>query len=156
MRLAEGETAPNFKLPGTDGKEHSLSDFKGKYIVLYFYPKDDTPGCTKEACNFRDSIAKIKKLGAEVVGISADSIDSHNKFGKKYDLNFLLLSDPKKRVISAYNAWGKKNIFGNVGLGIIRSTFVIDRHGKVAKVISPVKVEGHDQEIIEFLRSSAK
>ncbi len=156
MPIAEGTAAPEFKLFGTDGKEHQLSEFKGKYLVLYFYPKDDTPGCTREACNFRDATSEMKKLGAEVVGVSDNTLDSHNKFKSKYKLNFLLLADPERKVLDAYGVYGKKSIFGKLGFGTIRSTFIINKKGKVVKVFSPVKVDGHDDEVLEALKSFSK
>ncbi len=145
--------APDFELDGSDGRRHTLSEFKGKYLVLYFYPKDDTPGCTVEACGFRDSISEIKKLGAEVVGVSHDGTDSHGKFRDKYSLNFLLLSDPENKMIKEYDSYGDKGIFG---FGTLRKTYIIDKSGKVVKTYEKVKPEGHNQEVIDFLKSAAK
>jgi peroxiredoxin Q/BCP len=149
--LAEKDTAPEFELDGSDGKKHSLSEFRGRYLVLYFYPKDDTPGCTAEACGFRDVIDEIRKAGAEVVGISKDGLDSHGKFRDKYKLNFLLLSDPESRVIRAYDSYGDRGIFG---MGTLRKTFIIDKKGRIAKIYDKVKPQGHNQEVLSFLRSA--
>ncbi len=148
--VAEGDAAPAFDLEGSDGKRHSLPEFKGKYLVLYFYPRDDTPGCTTEACGFRDSIDEIKKRGAEVVGVSKDSFDSHARFRGKYKLNFLLLSDPDSNVIKAYGAYGSRGIFG---MGTLRKTFVIDGRGNLAKIYDKVSPKEHPGEIIKFLDS---
>ena len=141
--------APDFELDGSDGKRHKLSEFKGKNLVLYFYPKDDTPGCTREACGFRDTIGEIKKTGAEVVGISKDGLESHDKFRSKYKLNFLLLSDPRSRVIKLYDSYGDKGIFG---WGTIRKTYIIDKSGKIVKIYAKVHPEGHEAEVLEFLK----
>jgi peroxiredoxin Q/BCP len=149
--LAEKDTAPEFELDGSDGKKHSLSEFRGRYLVLYFYPKDDTPGCTAEACGFRDVIDEIRKAGAEVVGISKDGLDSHGKFRDKYKLNFLLLSDPESRVIRAYDSYGDRGIFG---MGTLRKTFIIDKKGRIVKIYDKVKPQGHNQEVLSFLRSA--
>jgi peroxiredoxin Q/BCP len=149
--LAEKDTAPEFELDGSDGKKHSLSEFRGRYLVLYFYPKDDTPGCTTEACGFRDVIEEIRKAGAEVVGISKDGLDSHDKFRDKYKLNFLLLSDPESRVIRAYDSYGDRGIFG---MGTLRKTFIIDKKGRIVKIYDKVKPQGHNQEVLSFLRSA--
>ncbi len=143
--------APDFELDGSDGKRHSLSEFKGRYLVLYFYPKDDTPGCTREACGFRDTIDEIRRAGAEVVGISKDPLDSHEKFIGKHGLNFLLLSDPESRVIKKYDSYGDKGI---LGWGTLRKTYVIDKNGNVAKIFGKVHPEGHEAEVLEFLRNS--
>lgn len=148
--IAVNEKAPNFELEGSDGKKHTLGEFKGKYLVLYFYPTDDTPGCTTEACGFRDVNSEIRKLGAEVVGISKDSIESHNKFTNKHKLNFLLLSDPEYKTMKAYDAYGDKGIFG---MGTIRKTYIIDKDGKIAKIFPKVKPEGHNKEVLEFLKN---
>lgn len=149
--VAEREKAPDFNLEGSDGKKHSLKEFRGRYLVLYFYPRDDTPGCTTEACSFRDSISMIRKKGAEVVGISKDSLDSHAKFRGKYKLNFLLLSDPESKAIKAYGAYGSRGIFG---VGTLRKTFVIDAKGNIAKVYDRVSPKGHGDEVLEFIGSA--
>jgi len=151
--LSENSPAPDFSLPGSDGKQHTLSEFNGRYLVLYFYPKDDTPGCTSEAKCLNGSIIQIRALGAEVVGVSADSIDSHGKFAKKYNLGFLLLSDPEKKMIKAYDSFGNKGIFG---WGILRKTYIIDGQGSIAKIFPKVKAGEHDKEVLEFLRSAPK
>lgn len=150
--IAINSKAPDFELEGSDGKAHRLGEFKGKYLVLYFYPKDDTPGCTVEACGFRDSNAEIKKLGAEVVGISKDGLQSHDKFRGKHSLNFLLLSDPESKVIKAYDAYGDRGVFGQ---GTLRKTYIIDKKGNVVMAYPKVHPEGHNKEVIEFLKNSA-
>src|ERR687892_2454456 len=133
MGSLEGERAPAFTLEGNDGKKHSLEDYRGKTVILYFYPKDDTPGCTKEACGFRDLGTSLKKSGAVVLGVSKDSIDSHNKFAKKFKLPFTLLSDPKMEVMKEYGAFGKKMMYGKTVEGTIRSTVVIGPNGRVLR-----------------------
>jgi peroxiredoxin Q/BCP len=149
--LKINDKAPAFTLLSTEGKEISLHDFKGKKIVLYFYPKDDTPGCTKEACSFRDNIARVKKKGVVVFGISADGVKSHQKFTEKYDLNFPLLSDESKEVIKAYGVWKKKSFMGKSYMGIERATFIIDEQGKIIHIFPKIKVEGHVDEILRVL-----
>ena len=144
----EGSAAPDFELDGSDGKKHSLKDFKGKYLVLYFYPKDNTPGCTIEANEFNKNLEKIRSLGADVVGVSKDDLKSHGKFRDKYDLKFLLLSDPESKTIKAYDAYGDRGIFG---MGTLRNTYVIDKQGKLAKIFEKVSPKGHAGEVIEFL-----
>lgn len=146
-----GEKAPSFILLSTEGKEISLDDFKGKKVVLYFYPKDDTPGCTKEACSFRDNLARVKKKGVVVFGISADTVKSHQKFTEKYDLNFPLLSDETKEVLNAYGVWKKKSYMGKFYMGIERTTFIIDEQGKIIRIFPKVKVDGHVEEILRAL-----
>jgi peroxiredoxin Q/BCP len=143
--------APAFTLPTDEGGKVRLADFRGRPVVLYFYPKDDTPGCTREACAFRDRRADWKKLGAVVLGISADDLASHGKFRKKFDLNFPLLSDVDHAVAEKYGAWREKNMYGKKSMGIQRSTYLIDRDGKVAKVWKRVNVDGHDQQVLEAL-----
>ncbi len=147
--IAEGRKAPAFRLASSEGGHVSLADFKGKTVVLYFYPKDDTPGCTREACDFRDSQAALRQKGVVVLGVSADSIESHGKFKKKHKLNFPLLSDPDKAVAKAYGAWGEKTLYGRKSIGMIRSTFVIDGAGVVRKVFPKVKVDGHAEKVLE-------
>lgn len=151
------EKAPDFCLPGIDEngneKEFCLKDFKGKKVVLYFYPKDDTPGCTKEACGFQENLNPIKAMGVEVVGVSPDSIASHKKFKEKYGLNFILLSDKDKKVAESYGAYGEKKMYGKVTKGIIRSTFVINENGEIEKAWRNVKVDGHVQTVIDYLKS---
>jgi peroxiredoxin Q/BCP len=147
--IQEGRKAPAFKLASSEGGEVSLGDLRGKTVVLYFYPKDDTPGCTREACAFRDSQAALKKKGAIVLGVSGDSLASHGKFKTKYKLNFPLLSDPDKAVAKKYGAWGEKVLYGKKTIGMIRSTFVIDGEGVVRKVFPRVKVDGHADKVLE-------
>ena len=149
--VKEGQKAPDFALASSEGGEVSLKDLRGKPVVLYFYPKDDTPGCTKEACAFRDTQAAIKKKGAVVLGVSGDSLESHDKFRKKYKLNFPLLADPDKAVAKKYGAWGEKVMYGKKVTGMIRSTFVIDGEGVVRKVFPKVRVDGHADKVLEAL-----
>src|SRR5215475_9280161 len=146
-----GEKAPAFSLEDQSGKTVKLSDFKGRKVVLYFYPKDDTPGCTKEACNFRDGFDEIKSQGAVVLGVSADSVDSHKKFKKKFELNFPLLADPDKKVIEGYGVWKEKSMYGKKYMGIDRTTFIIDTHGKISHIFPKVKVAEHYDEVVEAL-----
>ena len=147
--VAEGKQAPEFELESSEGGEVKLKDLRGKTVVLYFYPKDDTPGCTREACAFRDSQAALKKQGVVVLGVSGDSLASHEKFKSKYKLNFPLLSDPDKAVAKKYGAWGEKVLYGRKTVGMIRSTFVIDGAGVVRKVFPRVKVDGHAEQVLE-------
>lgn len=149
--LQPGDRAPAFKLQGDDGKVHSLSDFAGKTLILYFYPKDNTPGCTTEACEFRDAAPTYKKKKAEIVGVSPDSIAAHGKFRDKHGLNFLLLADPDHKVAEAYGAWGDKVLYGRKFKGIIRSTFVIDAKGKIASAQYKVSPKGHAAAVLEAL-----
>src|SRR3972149_372185 len=138
--------APDFTLPDANGAPRSLSDYRGSWVVVYFYPRDNTPGCTKEACGFRDSLAALKKMGVTVLGISKDSVASHIKFSKQYRLNFPLLSDEKKDVLKAYKAWGKKKFMGREFEGTIRKTFLIDPQGNIRKVYGKVIPVGHASE----------
>ena len=147
--------APAFTLKATDGSTVKLSELKGKPVVVYFYPKDDTPGCTREACAFRDRLPELKKLGASVLGISADDVTSHKKFSDKLSLNFPLLADTNHTVAEKFGAWREKNMYGKISLGIQRSTFLIDAEGRVAKVWKKVSVDGHDQQVIDALKSLA-
>jgi peroxiredoxin Q/BCP len=149
--LSPGDKAPAFKLEGDDGKLHSLSEFAGKTLILYFYPKDNTPGCTTEACDFRDESAALAKKKAVVVGVSPDSIASHGKFRDKHGLNFLLLSDPEHKVAEAYGAWGDKVLYGRKFKGLIRSTFVIDAKGKIVEAHYKVSTKGHAAAIRDIL-----
>ena len=153
--IEEGRKAPMFTLESDQGGKVSLQDFAGRPLVLYFYPKDDTPGCTKEACSFRDRGAEIRKLGAEVVGVSPDSIGSHGKFREKYRLDFPLLADPGHKVAERYGAWREKNMYGKKTTGIQRSTYLIDGEGNVAKVWKRVKVDGHSDQVIAALADLA-
>jgi len=149
--LESGDKAPDFLLK-SDGEEAvKLSSHRGKKVVLYFYPKDDTPGCTAEACSFRDGFSEIQKKGAALFGVSVDSIESHKKFKEKYHLNFPLLSDPDKKVVTAYGVWKEKNMYGRKYMGIERTTFVIDENGKIKKVFPKVKVDGHFDEVLAEL-----
>jgi peroxiredoxin Q/BCP len=154
--IEAGERAPAFTLTADDGAKVRLADLKGGPVVVYFYPRDDTPGCTREACSFRDQCAVLKKLGAQVLGISGDSTASHEKFRDKYDLNFPLLSDPNHAVAEKYGAWREKNMYGKKSMGIQRSTFLIDADGKVAKVWKAVKVDGHDAQVVAALNELKK
>jgi len=149
--IREGQKAPGFTLPSSEGKDVSLSDFEGRPVVLYFYPKDDTPGCTKEACGFRDRQAEVRKAGAVVLGVSPDSVDAHGSFRSKYRLNFPLLADTDKRVAKKYGAYGEKLLYGKKVTGMIRSTFVIDAKGVVRKVFPRVRVDGHAEQVVKAL-----
>lgn len=149
--LEPGVKAPGFSLKSDVGESIRLSDYKGKRVVLYFYPKDDTPGCTVEACSFRDGIGEIQKKGAIVLGVSTDSVESHRKFKEKYHLNFPLLSDADKKVVDAYGVWKEKNMYGKKYMGIERTTFIIDEDGKIKKIFPKVKVEGHYDEVLAEL-----
>jgi thioredoxin-dependent peroxiredoxin len=150
-RLKIGSPAPDFTLPTGDGREASLSDFRGKKVVLYFYPKDSTSGCTKEACAFNDNLKQLGKLDAVVLGVSPDSAASHQKFADKYNLSFPLLSDEKKSVAKKYGVWVEKSLYGRKYLGIERTTFVIDEKGVITHVFPKVKVEGHVSAVVEAL-----
>lgn len=147
----EGSKAPDFTLKDTNGNTVQLSKLKGKKVVLYFYPRDDTPGCTTEACEFRDNLARVKKKGALVFGISKDDEKSHQKFTEKYQLNFPLLADPEHKVIEKYGAWGEKSMYGKKFMGIIRSTFIVDEDGHIMKVFPKVSPEGHAEEVLSAL-----
>lgn len=149
--LKVGTKAPAFQLTSDEGKVVSLKDFAGKKLVLYFYPRDNTPGCTKEACSFSENIKSLKKAGAVVIGISADSVASHKKFKEKYKLNFPLLSDPDKKAIQNYGVWKEKNMYGRKTMGIERTTFIIDENGKIAHIFPKVKVDGHTEEVLKNL-----
>lgn len=146
-------SAPNFTLKDQDGTSHSLLDYAGRWVVLYFYPKDDTPGCTTEACEFRDARDVIAELGnAVVIGISKDTVKAHKKFADKFDLNFTLLSDPDHEVIEAYGAWQEKSMYGRKFMGIQRSTFIIDPSGNIAKEYPKVTPRKHAAQIIKDLQ----
>jgi peroxiredoxin Q/BCP len=152
-RIGVGDFAPNFTLPDQNGQSVSLSDFLGKKVVLYFYPKDDTPGCTKEACSFRDNINDFEGQDATILGVSFDDGESHQKFISKYGLNFRLLTDADKKIAQDYGCYVQKNMYGNISWGIERSTFVIDREGKIAAAFRKVQVDGHTYEVVEALKS---
>ena len=154
MVLNLGDKAPDFKLKSTDGSNISLDSLKGNKTILYFYPKDDTPGCTIEACEFRDSNKEIINAGAVVFGVSKDNITSHQKFISKFDLNFPLLSDEDGEMCVSYGAWGEKTSFGKTSLGILRITFLIDEFGVIAKIWKNVKPQGHSKEVLEAIMAS--
>ena len=149
--LEEGKRAPAFKLASSEGDTVSLANYKGKYVIVYFYPKDDTPGCTIEAREFSAAGKKLEKLGAVVVGVSKDSIESHCKFRDKYKLTFPLLSDPDGKVLEAYGAWGDKNMYGKKSMGIVRTTVVVGPDGKVVKVFPKVRVDGHVDKVLDAI-----
>lgn len=149
----EGNKAPDFNLPASTGGKIALKDLKGRNIVVYFYPKDDTPGCTVEACGLRDSFKEIEKLGTVILGVSPDSIISHGKFISKFKLPFALLADEDKKMCQDYGVWVEKSMYGKKYMGVARTTFIIDKNGKVARVFEKVKPEGHDQEIIAALKN---
>lgn len=149
--LSPGDKAPEFTLPDSNGTPVRLKELRGKKVVLYFYPRDLTPGCTKEACSFNDALASLRKLGAVILGVSADTVESHRKFAEKYGLQFQLLSDEGKEVIKAYGVWQKKSLYGRNFMGIVRTTFVIDEKGTIRAVFPKVKVEGHAEEILKSL-----
>lgn len=157
MKLKIGQKAPEFMLLDQDKKKHALVDYTGQWVLVYFYPKDDTPGCTVEACGFRDNLPKFKKSKLVVLGISADTVASHEKFAKKFKLSFPLLSDEAKSTIKRYGAWGKKTFMGRTYDGIFRTSFLIDQHGRIAKIYEKVKPPDHPAEvthdILEFSRT---
>ena len=151
-KLEEGKPAPAFSLPSSEGREVSLADFKNKKkVILYFYPKDDTPGCTKQACDFRDFSKKIEKEDTVILGVSKDGLDSHSAFIKKYKLPFTLLSDEAKEVLKQYGVWKEKSLYGKKFMGVERTTVVIDRKGTVRRIFPKVKVDGHAREVLETL-----
>jgi len=154
--LKIGNKAKDFKLPDQDEKTHKLSDYLGNFVLIYFYPKDDTPGCTKEACMLRDDFPNFKKIKAKILGISADSVKSHKKFAEKYNLPFTLLSDEKREVLEKYGAIKEKSMFGKTFLGISRISYLIDKEGKVAKIYLNVKPETHAKEVMEDLKNLSK
>lgn len=150
--IEEGKPAPDFTLVADDGRSVSLKDLRGKRVVLYFYPRDDTPGCTIEACGFRDVLPDVSDAGAVVLGVSRDDSESHVRFKKKFNLNFPLLSDPEAKVHRQYGAWGRKNMYGKETEGVIRSTLLIDEQGRVAKHWPRVRAEGHAEEVLRALK----
>ena len=150
--LEVGMKAPNFTLPDKDGKPVSLSDFAGKRVVLYFYPKDNTPGCTRQACAFAGAYEAFRDLDAVVIGVSKDSAASHQRFAEKYGLPFVLLSDPERTAIQAYGVWQEKKLYGKVSMGVVRATYVIDRDGVIEKVMPKVKPDTNAGEILNYLR----
>jgi thioredoxin-dependent peroxiredoxin len=147
-----GQPAPAFQLNADDGKSYSLQDFAGKYLILFFYPKDNTPGCTREACSFQENYAALKKAGAHVVGISRDSLKSHGNFKTKFGLTYPLLSDPDTTIHRAYGAWGMKKLYGKESEGVLRTTAIIDPQGNLVHLISPVKVDGHVEQVQSILQ----
>jgi thioredoxin-dependent peroxiredoxin len=151
--VEEGKSAPSFRLKDQNGKVISLELLKGKKVVLYFYPKDDTSGCTKEACNFSDELPKFSKLDAVILGVSPDSIESHKKFAVKYKLQFSLLSDEKKEVVEKYGVWQEKSMYGKKYMGVVRTTFIIDEKGFIKKIFPKVKVDDHNREVMEALKA---
>ena len=152
MGLSEGDTAPNFKLPDQNGDVHELKDYKEKWLVVFFYPKDNTPGCTKEACNFRDNIKPLEGLGAKVLGVSVDSVKKHANFVAKYDLPFTLLADEEQKMVNDYGVWGLKKFMGREYMGTNRMTFIVDPKGKIAKVYPKVKAATHGEEVLADLK----
>ena len=146
--LKQGDKAPEFKLTADDGKNYSLKDFKGKKLILYFYPKDMTSGCTAEACDFRDNIKMFAKKNASIIGVSKDSVESHNKFKSKYELPFTLLSDENMEMLKAYEVWKEKSMYGRKYMGIERTTYIIDEKGIIKEIFNKVKVNGHIEEIL--------
>lgn len=151
--VSEGEEAPDFTLEADDGREVSLSDYRGKRVVLYFYPKDGTPGCTREAIEFRDIVDEFEKEDAVILGVSKDSIKSHQRFKQKHNLPFTLLSDPEGKVLERYGVWKEKSMFGRTFMGVERTTFLIDESGNVEKIYRKVKVKGHAQSCLLDLKS---
>ena len=149
--LQIGDRAPNFTLKDKDGRDVSLSDFLGKRVVIYFYPKDNTPGCTRQACAFAGRLSEFERRGVTVVGVSKDSVASHQKFAEKYNLPFLLLSDPDRVAIEAYGVWQEKRMAGKVGMGVVRTTFVIDENGVIAAVMPKVKPDTNAEEVLALL-----
>ena len=151
VTLQIGQPAPDFRLPTDEGKEITLSEFLGKKVVLYFYPKDDTPGCTKESCSFRDAKAEIAKREAVILGASVDSVDSHRKFKTKFHLNFPLISDVNKELVQAYGVWKQKSMYGRMYMGIERTTVIIDETGRIARIFPNVNVEQHLDDVLAVL-----
>ena len=153
MAIKIGEKAPDFKLMGSDSKEHSLENYRGKKLIIYFYPKDNTSGCTKEACGFKELQTDIDKLNAVVLGVSKDSLKSHDRFIEKFGLPFVLLSDPETKMMQDYDAWGEKKVCGKVSIGSIRSTVLLDENGVVLKHWAKVrKAADHPKEVLEYLK----
>lgn len=149
LTLKEGDPAPQFTGLDHNGIEVSLKDYAGKKLVLYFYPADDTPGCTAQACNLRDNFSTLKAQGYEVLGISPDDVESHSKFKNKYQLPFTLISDPDRKIIDAFGVWGEKQMFGNKYEGVLRTTFVIDENGMIERIITKPKTKEHAEEIMQ-------
>jgi peroxiredoxin Q/BCP len=156
MKLKVGQMAPQFNLSDQAGQIHNLKDYAGKWVLLYFYPKDDTPGCTKEACSFRDNLPKFKKSAVTVLGISIDSVTKHKKFAEKYKLPFTLLADEEKKVVGLYDVWQMKKFMGREYMGTVRTSFLIDPKGKIAKIYEHVKPEIHSTEVLQDLKTLLK
>ena len=154
--LKENDLAPKFTLEADDGSKVRLADLRGRTVVLYFYPKDDTPGCTKEACEFRDHTRAIDKSGAVVLGVSPDSVASHKRFREKYGLDFRLLADPAHKVAEAYGVWQRKSMYGRKYWGIVRTTFVINERGRIARIFEKVKPAGHAAEVLSVLEDASQ
>jgi thioredoxin-dependent peroxiredoxin len=152
--IEEGKPAPDFELESDSGETVKLSDFRGRSVVLYFYPKDDTPGCTTEACEFRDAYDAFRERGAEILGVSPDDIGSHGKFKTKYELPFTLLADPEHEVAEKYGVWGERSSYGKTSMGITRSTFIIDPDGNVARAMRGIKPAGHASDVLGTLAGS--
>ena len=150
------QIAPDFSLPDQDGKKHKLSDYRGQWVLIYFYPKDDTPGCTTEACTLRDNLPKFGKLKAKVFGISVDSIASHKKFAEKYKLPFTLLADEDKKVVEKYGVWQEKSMYGRKYMGTVRNSYLINPEGKIAKIYEKVKPAEHAGQVLEHIKALTK
>ena len=153
-KLKKGDKAPHFEGLNQNGEKISLDDFAGKKLILYFYPKDNTPGCTAESCNLNENYDGWLEKGYEVVGVSPDSVESHKKFADKFDLQFNLIADTEKEILQNYGAWGEKNLYGKKHFGVLRKTFIIDRKGRVEKVFEKVTPEGHGEEVLAYLRKA--
>lgn len=151
-----GSPAPDFTAPASGGQTVRLTDLKGRIVVLYFYPKDNTSGCTKEACGFRDSYSKLRQAGVEVIGVSPESVKSHDNFAGKYDLPFTLVADEDKSICQAYGVWQEKSMYGRKYFGVARTTFVIDPAGKIAHVFEKVKTGGHEEEVLAWIKENLK
>lgn len=149
--IKAGDKAPDFSLTDKNGNVVNLSDFKGKKVVLYFYPRDNTPGCTRQACGFSDHYAEFQKKNVQVIGISRDSVASHQKFAEKYNLTFVLLSDPELEAIKAYDVWQEKKLYGKISFGVVRTTFIIDENGFIERIMPKVKPDTNAAEILEFI-----
>ena len=154
--LETGTKAPAFELPDQNGVMHRLEDYKGKKVILYFYPKDNTPGCTKQACGYSERYPQFMEKGAVILGVSKDSVASHKRFEEKYGLAFTLLSDPERTVIEAYDVWKEKKLYGKVSMGVVRSTYVIDENGVIEKVFEKAKPDTNAQEILDYLDGKAE
>lgn len=154
--LETNTKAPDFTLPDKDGNPVSLSDFRGRKVVLYFYPRDNTPGCTRQACAFAAAYDRFRSMDVTVIGVSKDSVSSHLKFAQKYDLPFILLSDPELQAIQAYDVWKEKKMYGKVSMGVVRTTYIIDEQGNIEKVMPKVKPDTNAAEILEYLTGEEK